>query len=356
MSADTSERFVRFTFPVGGSPFDPPPHERYGVSNPQPAQPSKSQPAPPSKSQSTRQAPVAPPPTPKPATIARVHISKMTPKMFDREFRQPGVPVVITGALDQIPAEAWKLHNFIALFDEEATYQCRIHGGDKFATTPDAWRGKSHARHVVATTPRKFADSITSGIAAREDCYVQADIQASRAGQALSPPLDLLGERCGLRLHQQYMGIVNMWWGASGHTEPLHMDVTDGTLFQLRGRKRIVLFPPQHWCDLYPFPSSPQGMSWAFAQVVQSQPDYERFPRLRDAMPHRIEVVLDEGEVLFIPACCAHEISGEPTLEDGTPVEHVLSVNRFWRTDPKLVRKHMPQDALPSYNATMAFD
>ena len=114
------------------------------------------------------------------------------------------MPVVITGALDQIPAEAWKLHNFIALFDEEAPTSA---ASTRRQVCDDAGRvaGKSHARHVVATTPRKFADSITSGIAAREDCYVQADIQASRAGQALSPPLDLLGERCGLRLHQQYM-------------------------------------------------------------------------------------------------------------------------------------------------------
>ena len=67
-----------------------------------------------------------------------------------------------------------------------------------------------------------------------------------------------------------------------------------------------MLFPPQHWKDLYPFPPDPKGMSWAFAQVVQSRPDYERFPRLRAAMAQRIEVILDEGEVLFIPACwCA---------------------------------------------------
>ena len=59
-------------------------------------------------------------------------------------------------------------------------------------------------------------------------------------------------------------------------------------------------------------------------------------------------------QVLFIPACCAHEITGEMTLIDGSPAEHVLSVNRFWRTDPNLVRKHMPDDSLRSYNEEMA--
>ena len=62
------------------------------------------------------------------------------------------------------------------------------------------------------------------------------------------------------------------------------------------------------------------------------------------------------SQVLFIPACCAHEITGEHTLADGTPVEHVLSINRFWRTDPNLVRPHMPPDALAGYEKSMAFD
>jgi len=74
---------------------------------------------------------------------------------------------------------------------------------------------------------------------------MQADIQGTAAGGRLAPDLDRIGLECGLQLHQQYGAMVNMWWGAAGHTEPLHMDVTDGTLCQLRGRKRIYLFPPK---------------------------------------------------------------------------------------------------------------
>ena len=32
----------------------------------------------------------------------------------------------------------------------------------------------------------------------------------------------------------------------------------------------------------------------------------------------------------------------------------VLSVNRFWRTNPSRVRPHLPSDALRSYQDTMA--
>ena len=55
-----------------------------------------------------------------------------------------------------------------------------------------------------------------------------------------------------------------------------------------------------------------------------------------------------------LPTCSAHEISGEQRLSDGKPVEHVLSVNRFWRTDPELVRKHIPENTREAYEATVA--
>ena len=132
------------------------------------------------------------------------------------------------------------------------------------------------------------------------------------------------------------------------------MDATDGTLCQLYGRKHVVLFPAHCWRDLYPFPATETGMSWAFSQVVQASPDLGTFPRLAQALPHRLELVLEEGEVLFLPAGVAHEISGERLLRDGTLAQHVLSVNRFWRTDPNRVRPHMPEDARRMYDATLA--
>ena len=58
-----------------------------------------------------------------------------------------------------------------------------------------------------------------------------------------------------------------------------------------------------------------------------------------------MEVVLDEGEALYIPACCAHEISGEREREKGVLSDHVLSVNRFWATDAARVTPHLPDDA-----------
>ena len=103
------------------------------------------------------------PPAP---AVARTHISKLTPEIFDSHFRSKGVPLVIEGALD--PAIDWRLESFVGSFDAGVSYQCRVHGGDSFATSPDMWRNKkSHARHVVWTSPEKFGDTIAAGIATR---------------------------------------------------------------------------------------------------------------------------------------------------------------------------------------------
>ena len=282
------ERFTRFTFGSSGSPF------LSDSATPQVLTPRNTLE---SSNRHSEHGAAAAPPAPRqqkpaaahlahlaanlsnPVPIARLHISQLTPALFDAKFRQPGVPLVIEGAID-LSSFDWRLHSFVETFDAEATYQCRVHGGDAFARTPSKWSGKSHARHVVPTTPRKYAQTITDGIAAREDCYVQADIRGTRAGEAVEVTLRRLSAATGLQIHRNYGPICNMWWGAPGHTEPLHMDATDGTLCQLHGRKRIVLFPPSSWRDLYPFPSSETGMSWAFSQVVQSKPDLGRFPLL----------------------------------------------------------------------------
>ena len=119
--------------------------------------------------------------------VARVSIEALTPALFRDHFLLRGVPCVIQGAI-RSDVSQWRLGTFASSLESSGTtYACRIHGGDSFATTPQMWRGRSHARHVVRTTPQKFAETITSGVGAREDCYVQADIQGTAAAASVGP-------------------------------------------------------------------------------------------------------------------------------------------------------------------------
>jgi len=134
------------------------------------------------------------------------------------------------------------------------------------------------------------------------------------------------------------------------------MDVTDGTLLQLYGQKKVVLFPPECWRALRPHPVDPAGMSWAFSRLnlrraLAADPaSFE--PPLREALTRRVELTLCEGEMLFIPACAAHEISGLAVAEVANgDSHHVLSVNRFWKTDAARVVPNLPEDARRAFSA-----
>lgn len=114
------------------------------------------------------------------------------------------------------------------------------------------------------------------------------------------------------------------------------------------GLKRVLLFPPDQWKHLYPWPPTDMSgkTSWAFSQVSGVVlPDLAKFPLMAHAvilcyfvllfsllslgqMRERAEAVLRPGELLFIPAGWAHEVSGEPLPGS----DHVASVNRFYFT------------------------
>ena len=120
----------------------------------------------------------------------------------------------------------------------------------------------------------------------------------------------------------------------------------DGTLLQLRGRKRVVLFPARCWAGLRPFPVEAERQLWAFSRVSRAELAGDGGGAgLAAVLAQKMEVVLDEGEALYIPACCAHEISGERERAKGVLSDHVLSVNRFWATDAARVTPFLPDDA-----------
>jgi hypothetical protein len=89
---------------------------------------------------------------------------------------------------------------------------------------------------------------------------------------------------------------------------------------ELRGRKLLLLFPPSQSFHLYPFPvHHTKGKDFAMADV--EDPDVARFPALSRA--RGVEVLLNEGEVLHLPARWWHYV------RQLGPGEENLSLN-FW--------------------------
>jgi hypothetical protein len=93
-----------------------------------------------------------------------------------------------------------------------------------------------------------------------------------------------------------------------------HYDVMSNFLLQLRGRKRVVLYPPMDAPFMYL-----QGSS----SVVSPSGS---FPLTANA--HPLEVFLEPGDMLFIPALWFHHVA----VEDE---QFSVAVNVFWRDLPE---------------------
>jgi hypothetical protein len=138
-----------------------------------------------------------------------------------------------------------------------------------------------------------------------------------------------IGDKLGLT---KSVSNFNIYVNPSGHKSGLHYDSVDGTLMQMHGSKKVVFFPPSQTDNLYPFPVYIHlfyglKMRCWFSQVNLENPDFTLFPKFQEALQHKCEVILNTGEILFIPEGWWHDVTA---LGD----EMVCAVNRFWRVYP----------------------
>uniref|UniRef100_A0A8C2LQI9 HSPB1-associated protein 1 n=1 Tax=Cricetulus griseus TaxID=10029 RepID=A0A8C2LQI9_CRIGR len=90
-----------------------------------------------------------------------------------------------------------------------------------------------------------------------------------------------------------------LWIGSLGAHTPCHLDSYGCNLvFQVQGRKRWHLFPPEDMPFLYPT-RIPYEESSVFSKINVVNPDLERFPQFQKARRHT--VTLSPGQVLFVP-------------------------------------------------------
>jgi tRNA wybutosine-synthesizing protein 5 len=100
----------------------------------------------------------------------------------------------------------------------------------------------------------------------------------------------------------------------------LHYDVLSNFLIQIRGKKWVTLWPPSDLPFLYIQGSSSVADLW----------DLENFPLL--ALGHPIRVLLEPGDVLFIPALWFH---------------HVQCVEEEWSLALNIFFKELPDEFYP---------
>jgi lysine-specific demethylase 8 len=98
----------------------------------------------------------------------------------------------------------------------------------------------------------------------------------------------------------------NLWISRGSLTVGLHFDAAENLNIQIRGRKRFLLYPPGI-SGYYPCPMFSQTAH--ISRVFRDGPqlDRDRFPRFDESKVR--EVILEEGEILYLPAYWWHQVT-----------------------------------------------
>ncbi|WP_133469688.1 cupin-like domain-containing protein [Paraglaciecola marina] len=116
------------------------------------------------------------------------------------------------------------------------------------------------------------------------------------------------------------------WMGTRTQIAP-HNDSTYNLACVVGGRRRFVVFPPDQFRNLYlgPIDNTPAGRT--ISMVDARNPDFEKFPRFKQALEVAQVADLEPGDAIYMPPLWWHHVDG---LE---PFNMLL--NFWWRVSPK---------------------
>lgn len=116
-----------------------------------------------------------------------------------------------------------------------------------------------------------------------------------------------------------------MWLGNQSVVAP-HFDESNNVACVVAGRRRFTLFPPDQVSNLYVGPIDITVAGQPASMVDVRAPDFEAFPRFRDALAVASVAELEAGDAIYIPALWWHHVEALDTFN--------VLVNYWWQDSP----------------------
>ena len=147
--------------------------------------------------------------------------------------------------------------------------------------------------------------------------YIQAlPIAESMPAFSNENVLALLPESIGARV-----------WVGNRVTVQTHYDLTSNIACVVAGRRRFTLFPPEQVTNLYVGPLEFTLAGTPVSMVKLDAPDFERYPRFRDALANAQVAELGPGDAIYIPYMWWHHVE--------TLAAFNVLVNYWWAETPR---------------------
>ena len=97
-------------------------------------------------------------------------------------------------------------------------------------------------------------------------------------------------------------------WIGNALTVQTHFDLYDNIACVVSGRRRFTLFPPDQTPNLYVGPFELTLSGPPVSMVRLEAPDYEAYPRVREAERHAQVAELEPGDAIYIPYFWWHHV------------------------------------------------
>ena len=111
-----------------------------------------------------------------------------------------------------------------------------------------------------------------------------------------------------------------IWLGSAAVT-PAHFDESSNVACVVAGRRRFTLLPPAQVANLYigPLDFAPTGTPLSLVDF--RTPDFDRFPRFREALANALVAELEPGDAIYIPPLWWHHVES---------LERINALVNYW--------------------------
>ncbi len=245
-------------------------------------------------------------------------VSSLSRAEFERDYLEPGRPVLIANALDDWPAVRQWTPDFLARRVGSRTIEVAACPSGVFRYQPDNFLFE---RRLLPFTDAVRQICERGSEEARLYMFQKPLMQEyPELAVDLAPPLHLPAHR----------SMPLFWFGAEGCVTPLHFDAANNWFGQIDGRKHFLLCDPSQTEHLYGFPAESRHPN--MSAVDPDQPDLERYPAFAEV--EFLECYVEPGDLLFLPAFWWHHVR---SLSVAISVSFFSSLKLMqWLTPPAL--------------------
>ena len=212
-----------------------------------------------------------------------------------------------------------ELYRYLASLDSGATIRAFVgdpEAGGRFFYSDDL------ERFNFRISETRFAQLIATLAQFTRDGTVQPIYMGSTATSEIMPAF---ASANSLPAVEQRGGEPRIWIGNSSRIAA-HFDESDNVACVVSGTRRFTLFPTDQVANLYvgPLDRTPAGQPTSLVDLAA--PDYDRFPKFREALKNARVTELGPGDAIYIPALWWHAVEATGPLN--------ILVNYWWQDEP----------------------